>query len=439
MKTTLTMSVTKAICFSTTLSGQSLFGLLFIPLLYLMDAYVFSGIKGLPKKWRFIHKKWFYKTYWTISILVIMGMVFVIYTKALFGFRMPFLACFFFSLTLKICALPFILIDDLRRYIIHNKNKKPNNQNDEIQSIPRSEFLMKAGLFAGSVPLVAIGLTMKSGLYDYQIIRQTLYLPNLPKAFDGMRIAQISDLHAGSLKNKLAVSGGIDLLMREKADIIFFTGDLVNVYFEEVAPLFNILKKIKAPLGVYSCLGNHDYGDYVDWPKEEAKRKNFNGIINGHQQLGWDLIRNSHRRLKVNNEEIGILGVENWGEISRGPQYGRIDLASKNTSELPVRLLLSHDPSYWRPHILPNQTPIDVTFSGHTHGMQLGIRTPDFQFSPVEFMYKEWAGHYQEGKQQLYVNVGLGFLSVAGRVGILPEITIFELKAAQSPLLIKNT
>ena len=439
MRTTLTMSVTKALCFSTTVSGQSLFWLLSIPLLYLMDVYVFSGIKGLPKKWRFVHKKWFYKTYWAISIIVIMGMAFVIYTKALFGFRMPFLAAFFLSLTLKICSLPFILADDLHRNIIRNKNKKSKQQNHEIQSIPRSEFLMKAGLLAGSVPLAAIGLTMKSGLYNYKVIHQTLYLPNLPKAFDGLRIGQISDLHTGSLKNKLAVSGGIDLLMHEKADVIFFTGDLVNTYCEEVSPLFNILKKVKAPLGVYSCLGNHDYGDYVDWPNETAKRKNFDGITQAHRQLGWDLIRNNNRRLKVNGEEIGILGVENWGEISRGPQHGRIDLASKNTDDLPVKLLLSHDPSYWRPHILPNKTPIDVTFSGHTHGMQLGIRTTDFQFSPVEFMYKEWAGHYQENKQQLYVNVGMGFLSVEGRVGILPEITIFELKIGNSPIKVNLT
>jgi predicted MPP superfamily phosphohydrolase len=191
---------------------------------------------------------------------------------------------------------------------------------------------------------------------------------------------------------------------------------------------------VKAPLGVYSCLGNHDYGDYATWTNAAAKQQNLEEVIGAHKILGWDLLMNENRRLKVGGEEIGILGIENWSELSRFPKYGRMDLAVKNTDDLPVKLLLSHDPSHWRAQVLPNYQQIDAMFSGHTHGMQMGVRTEHFQWSPVQYIYNEWAGHYQDGAQQLYVNVGYGFLNFAGRIGILPEITIFELKAGNAPV-----
>jgi predicted MPP superfamily phosphohydrolase len=189
---------------------------------------------------------------------------------------------------------------------------------------------------------------------------------------------------------------------------------------------------------VFSCLGNHDYGDYFEWESPAAKKKNFDEIIAAHKNMGWDLLRNENRRLKIDNEEIGILGIENWGGMSRLPKYGKMDLAVKNTDDLPVKLLLSHDPSHWRAQVLPQYPQIDMVFAGHTHGMQFGIQTPNFQWSPIEYIYSEWAGHYREGKQQIYVNVGYGFYGFDGRVGILPEITIFTLKAATDPSLLKT-
>ena len=195
----------------------------------------------------------------------------------------------------------------------------------------------------------------------------------------------------------------------------------------------DIFSKVKAPLGVYSSLGNHDYGDYGTWPSMADKKKDHEDLIATHKNMGWNLLLNEHRRLKVNGEEIGILGVENWGELTMFPKYGRMDLTTKNTDDLPVKLLLSHDPSHWRGEVLSQYPQIDAMFSGHTHGMQFGVRTDYFQWSPIEYVYKEWAGLYQEGKQQLYVNVGYGFVGLAGRVGILPEITIFTLKAGQDP------
>lgn len=317
-----------------------------------------------------------------------------------------------------------------------NRFRKTTPDEEKIQpgpfAIPRSEFLMKAGLLAGTIPLAALKFNMKSGLYDYHVKRHKLYLPNLPKAFDGIKLGQISDIHSGSFYNEKAVLGGVEMLMKEKADIIFFTGDLVNASSNEMFRYQDIFSKVKAPLGVYSCLGNHDYGNYRDWESPEAKIKDHNDLIACHKNMGWDLLMNSNRRIRVDGEEIGILGVENWGELSRFPKYGRLDRATKNTDDLPVKLLLSHDPSHWRAQVLPNYPQIDAMFSGHTHGMQLGVQTENFQWSPIEYVYSEWAGFYRQGPQQLYVNVGYGFL-FPGRVGILPEITIFELKAGTAP------
>ena len=354
------------------------------------------------------------------------------------GVRSVFLLGFFLMAIGKVMFLPFILIDDVRRLVIRFRNKAKKQEKPARQpgpnDIPRSEFLMKAGLLAGSLPLGGLVYGTINGVYDYQVKHRTLYLPNLPKAFDGIKLGQISDIHSGSFYNKKAVTGGVEMLMKEKPDFIFFTGDLVNSRTSEMNGYQDIFSKVKAPLGVYSSLGNHDYGDYAYWPTEEAWQKNFQDIIDTHKNMGWDLLRNENRRLKVNGEEIGILGVENWGSLSRFPKRGRLDLATKDTQDLPVKLLLSHDPSHWRAQVL-DYPDIDVMFAGHTHGMQFGVQTKYFQWSPIQYIYKEWAGFYREGKQQLYVNVGYGFLGYPGRLGMLPEITIFELKAAADPSL----
>jgi hypothetical protein len=354
------------------------------------------------------------------------------------GVRSVFLLGFFLMAIGKVMFLPFILIDDIRRLIIWFKKKTAKEEKPQRKptpyDIPRSEFLMKAGLLAGSIPLGGIVYGTISGVYDYQVKHRMLYLPNLPKAFDGIRLGQISDIHSGSFYNKKAVTGGVEMLMKEKPDFIFFTGDLVNSRTSEMTGYQDIFSKVKAPLGVYSSLGNHDYGEYAYWPTEQAWNKNFQDLLDTHKNMGWDLLRNENRRLKVNGEEIGILGVENWGSLSRFPKRGRLDLATKNTEDLPVKLLLSHDPSHWRAQVL-DYPDIDVMFAGHTHGMQFGVQTRYFQWSPIQYIYKEWAGLYRQGKQQLYVNVGYGFLGYPGRLGMLPEITIFELKAAADPSL----
>ncbi|MBB2146674.1 metallophosphoesterase [Pedobacter sp. LMG 31464] len=400
----------------------------------LLDFYCYKAIISVFKKWSAKRIRNFTITWWTINILLIIGVFSAIFLNLFLTARAIILVAFFLLTVGKVFMLPFLLIDDLRRFSIKlirlAKTKQPNSQTTKQpidEPISRSSFLVKAGLVAAAVPLSSLSWGIISGAYDYKIKRVKLVLPNLPKAFDGIKLGQISDIHSGSFYNKTAVKGGVEMLLAEKPDFIFFTGDLVNNLTNEVKDYQDIFSKVKAPLGVYSTLGNHDYGDYY-FGKESspAKVKNLQDMITTHKLMGYDLLMNENRRLKVDGEEIGILGIENWG-MGRFPKYGKMELAYKNTEDLPVKLLLSHDPSHWRGEVLEKYQDVDAMFSGHTHGMQFGVRLKEFQWSPVQYIYKEWAGLYREKAQQLYVNVGYGFLGYPGRVGILPEITIFEL------------
>jgi predicted MPP superfamily phosphohydrolase len=419
----------------------------------LVDRYVLQGIHGAFKKWRLLQTKAFAIFYWACSALCVAALLTGGYiTIAGTGVRAACLLITFILLICKFTFIVFIFADDIRRRIVLKMKVTASSIKPEaipesattsttaipatattLDSIPRSEFLLKAGLLAAAVPLAAIKKAMPSGSYDYHVLYRNMYLPNLPKAFDGLRIGQFSDIHSGSFYNKKAVLGGVEMLLKEKTDLIFFTGDLVNSKASEMTDYQDIFAKVKAPLGVLSILGNHDYDDYGDWYSMADKKKNHDNLIATHKNMGWDLLRNENRRLKIDGEEIGLLGIENWSEYSRFPKYGRMDLAVKNTDDLPVKLLLSHDPSHWRAEVLAKYQQIDAMFAGHTHGMQFGLRTEHFQYSPIKYVYNEWAGHYQENKQQLYVNVGFGFVGLTGRVGILPEITIFTLKAGNDP------
>ena len=404
-------------------------------LLLVFDFYCYKAILSVFKNWKPSTKKWFRNAYWAYTILLIIGVFCSVYFKTVLflSLKSIILVAFFLTVVCKFVLLPFLLIDDIRRLIIKVKRLKrkkvtePVKEAIEGEPISRSAFLVKAGLVAAAVPLSSLSWGIISGAYDYQVRRVKLVLPNLPKAFDGITMAQITDIHSGSFYNKTAVKGGVEMLLAEKPDFVFFTGDLVNNLTNEVRDYQDIFSKVKAPLGVYSSLGNHDYGDYhFGRESTPAKVKNLQDMITTHKNMGWDLLMNENRRLKVGGEEIGILGIENWG-MGRFPKYGKMELAHQNTQDLPVKLLLSHDPSHWRGEVLEKYKDIDAMFSGHTHGMQFGVRLKEFQWSPVQYLYKEWAGLYREQQQQLYVNVGYGFLGYPGRVGILPEITIFTL------------
>lgn len=416
---------------------RSYFLFVFCFLVLLLDFYCYKAITSVFKNWSTKVKRSFGILWFTFSILLIIGVFAAIYLNLFLSLRAIILVAFFLSVVAKVCILPFLVIDDIRRLFLsitrrfRKKNVSiphPEAAQPMGEPISRSAFLTKAGLVAAAVPLSSLSWGIISGAYDYHIKRVKLILPNLPKAFDGIKLAQISDIHSGSFYNKTAVKGGVEMLMAEKPDFAFFTGDLVNNLTSEVREYQDIFAKVKAPLGVYSVLGNHDYGDYYFGRESSpAKVKNLQDMIVTHKLMGYDLLMNQNRRIKVDGEEIGVIGIENWG-MGRFPKYGKMELAVQNTDDLPVKLLLSHDPSHWRNEVLQKYNDIDVMFSGHTHGMQFGVRTKEFQWSPVQYIYKEWAGLYAEKQQQLYVNVGYGFLGYPGRVGILPEITIFELK-----------
>ena len=219
------------------------------------------------------------------------------------------------------------------------------------------------------------------------------------------------------------------MLMKEKPDIAFFTGDLVNDKAIEVKDYIDIFNKLKAPLGVHSTLGNHDYGDYVQWASPEAKQRNLEDLKKAHALLGWNLMLDENRAITVDGEQIGLIGIQNWG-AGNFAKYGSLEKAYKGAEEFPVKLLLSHDPSHWQSQVLPDYHDIDIAFAGHTHGMQFGVEIGGLKWSPVQYRYKQWAGLYQEKDQYLYVNRGFGYLGYPGRVGILPEITIMELVKA---------
>jgi predicted MPP superfamily phosphohydrolase len=398
-------------------------------LILLIDFYSYKAIDGVFTNWTYKQRKIFRNLYWGYSILLIIGVFAGIFIGIDIGLRAVTLVAFFITFVTKLCFVIILFIDDIRRFFVWliRKAKPEEKKIASEKPITRSEFLVKAGLGVAAIPLASLSWGIVSGAHDYRVRKQTVYFKNLPKAFDGIKLAQISDIHSGSFYNKKAVLGGVEMLMKEKADFIFFTGDLVNNKATEMRDYQDIFSKVKAPLGVYSTLGNHDYGNYENWPNEAAKQKNLEDLKKVHGLMGWDLLMNENRRLKVDGEEIGILGIENWG-AGRFPKFGKMEEAIKNTDDLPVKLLLSHDPSHWRAEVLEKYPQIDMSFAGHTHGAQFGIESEYLKWSPVQYIYEEWDGLYQEGKQQLYVNVGYGFLGYPGRVGILPEITIFELK-----------
>lgn len=416
--------------------GNRAMALIMISILMLIiDFYIFKASGSFRKTWKEKYQRIFQYAWWGWSALLIVGVFGSIVLNFRLAIRSVMLVAFFITVVSKLVYLPFLFLDDIRRVLVWAKRKIfPAHENltplnePSGEKISRSEFLMKAGIVVAAIPLSSLTWGIVSGGYDYQLVRRKLYLKNLPKAFDGMKLAQISDVHSGSFYDKKAVLGGIEMIMGEKPDMIFFTGDLVNNVASEMKDYQDLFTRLKAPLGVYSTLGNHDYGEYhFGKHPSAAKAKNLQNVIQTHKNMGWDLLMNENRKIRVEGEEIAVLGVENWG-IGRFPKYGRMDLAVRNTDDVPVKLLLSHDPSHWRAQVLKEYPQIDAMFSGHTHGMQFGVKTEDFQWSPVQYVYDEWAGLYKEKDQQLYVNVGYGFLGYPGRVGILPEITIFELK-----------
>ncbi len=336
----------------------------------------------------------------------------------------------------KILVLVVMLVDDLRRLLLWIINlfytggtKAPEVvESTTGRGITRSIFLSRLALILGGSALAGFlyGITNR---YNYHVRRIKLNLAGLPDSFKGLKIVQISDIHSGSFDSHHAVAKGVEKVMAENPDLILFTGDLVNNKADEIEPYMDLFSTLKAPLGVYSTLGNHDYGDYVEWPSKAEKLANLERLKAAHGKMGWKLMMNEHVLLKRGEDSIALIGIENWSAKPQFPKYG--DMAGAydglQMANAPVKILMSHDPSHWDAQVLKDYPDVNLTLSGHTHGMQFGVEIPGFKWSPVKYVYKNWAGLYQQGNQFLYVNRGYGFLGYPGRLGILPEITVFEL------------
>ena len=401
-----------------------------------MDVYSWHAVKVLLKNKQQHITKWMRWGWFSLTFLFILFFACTYYFNYLSDFitlRVYMASAIFIIYLSKLILNLFVLVDDVRRAILWIKGKfntKPVNQEQEptTTKISRSEFLSKAGTLTAGVPLIFLTKGIIKGGYDYRIHRVPLYLKNLPSAFEGLKIIQLSDIHTGSLLDQDAVKKGIDMVKAENADLIFFTGDLVNNETKEAYNYANMFSELRAPMGIFSIYGNHDYGDYVVWPNQEAKKENLAKLAKLHGDMGWHLMRNEHVTLDKGGQRIGLIGVENWGNKGRFQKFGNIDTAQFHMPDVPVKLLLSHDPSHFDDIVSKKHQDIDVTFSGHTHGMQFGIEIGKFKWSPSQYIYPHWAGLYEVNGTRLYVNRGFGFLGYPGRVGILPEITVFELK-----------
>lgn len=398
---------------------------------FVSDIYIFKAIQSqciwiTSNRWRGV----VYSLFWLVSV----AGFFILVSYSSFSIEQKnTIGVFLFALVgAKIVTILLLLVDDIRRGIIatkqlFKKEEKATAQSVEGNTISRSDFIVKTSLALGGLIFGSL-LWGSRNRYNYQIHREKLIFDHLPAAFRGLKIVQISDVHMGSFSDEGAVQRGIDMILNEKPDVIFFTGDLVNNIAAEITPAyFAIFKQLKAPLGVYSILGNHDYGDYFHWDTEKDKVANLNKLKTIQEQLGWKLLLNENVLLQRGDDQIAVIGVENWGKEKRFPRFGDLDLAARGVEHIPFKILLSHDPSHWDAKVLTHPIHFDLTLSGHTHGMQFGIEIPGIKWSPSQWVYKQWAGLYHSHNQYIYVNRGFGFLGYSGRVGILPEITVLEL------------
>ena len=324
----------------------------------------------------------------------------------------------------------FFLVDDVRRGAFWTVGQVASTAGAKFmnteQGIPRSAFLNWLGVGVASSLFFSL-LNGFGNKYKYQLVHKKVAIKNLPAAFRGFKIIHLSDIHSGSLKEIAAVKKGVQIIQNQQPDLVLFTGDLVNDRANEMEPWVPIFSEISAPHGVFSTLGNHDYGDYVKWDSQEAKIQNLEALKKVHANMGWRLLMNENVKIEKAGAVLQLVGIENWGAKARFPKYGKMELAMSGVQpELPI-ILMSHDPSHWDAEVIPKYPQINLTLSGHTHGMQFGLENPYFKWSPVQWVYKQWAGLYQAEEQQLYVNRGFGFLGYPGRVGIMPEITLIEL------------
>jgi predicted MPP superfamily phosphohydrolase len=413
----------------------------FFALLFLGDLYLWNSVKAWINSKKRLIRYVLPALYWSpfVLLLALVGFSMVFTendwnnTFKIYSFGFVFVV--YASKLLPILFLLFADVIRLLRYINMKAAsvKKGHSEKFEGKKISRAKFLQDVGLISGGILFSGLITGMFKWAYEFKIKRHMLNISQLPKSFDGLKIVQISDIHLGSWAGEHQLKDAVNLINGLNPDLVFFTGDLVNYKTDEAFRFENILSKIKSRHGVFATLGNHDYGDYTRWPSVEAKIQNMTDLFDFYKRMGWKLLRNENELIRQGEDSIAVIGVENWGDFSRFPKYGDIAKASLGTENAPVKLLLSHDPTHWEKIISQENPDIDITFAGHTHGFQFGIEIKNIKWSPAKYIYKHWAGLYENTSatakpQFLYVNRGLGNIGYPGRIGILPEITLFELK-----------
>lgn len=413
--------------------------LIFFILIVLVELYFLQALKTIsvdytPQKRKII----FTIAYIFAGINILISSVAMFYPPPEWNNTLRFISSMFLIIFIcKLIGSSFLLIDDivrLFRWIASLFNKAPKEAiEDGAEKISRLKFFSYLAVTFTVIPAVSFLYGMIRGAYKYRVHKVKVSSPNLPEAFEGFKIVQLSDMHCGSFMSTEPLEKAFNIVMGQKPDAIFFTGDLVNNEAIETEMHLETYKMLKAPYGVYSILGNHDYGDYKQWETPEDKIANLDKLKDIQKQSGWRLLMNEHVPIEKDGQKIALLGIENWGGNLRFPRYGKLDNAHAGTEGYPYKILLSHDPSHWDVQVSQEAkyNDIDLTLSGHTHGMQFGIEIPGFiKWSPVKYIYKHWAGLYKQDNQYLYVNRGLGFLGYPGRLGIWPEITVIELSRA---------
>ena len=410
---------------------NSVFWWVLIAFMVILDFYFFQALRTVTQSASSKVRLVVFIVYWTISISALVILLLLPYlnfeNKYFRNTIFAIIAGLFFA---KILACSIFLIDDIRRGVqwVAAKLLFSKTEGEDYQAgekISRSIFLSWTGILLGG-GLFGSLIYGFGNKYNYQLRRLQLAFEKLPASFKGLKIVHISDIHSGSFTDKHAVRKGVEKILNEKPDLILFTGDLVNDRSTEMDHYMDVFSEVKAPMGVYSILGNHDYGDYTQWDSPEEKKANLERLKKVHADLGWRLMLDENTQLEKDGEKIALIGVQNIsGKSFRS--YGNLQKAYEGVDGSHFKILMSHDPSHWDAEVRKSYSDIDLMLSGHTHGFQFGVEIPGFKWSPVQYVYKQWAGHYIEGGQQLYINRGFGFIGYPGRVGILPEITVIEL------------
>jgi len=395
----------------------------FIVFVLFIDFYAFQSVKTITKN------KFIYIIYWLVSVAVIFNVIYSINSigesRGLSQQVMLAFGLLILSFSPKISALIVLFGEDIFRVFKLGFNYFSGNTSTNYFP-DRRAFISKMALGLAAIPFSSVLYGMMRGKYNYQVIKHTLYFKDLPNAFDGYTLTHISDIHSGSFDDEEKISFGIDLINEQASDVILFTGDIVNNTADEMTPWIPYFNKLKAADGKYAVLGNHDYGEYVRWKTLEEKARNFQAIKDIHPKIGFNLLLNDSVYLEKGSEKIALVGVENWG--TRFKKAGDLDLASSKINKEDFKILMSHDPSHWEQEVKTHANNFHLTLSGHTHGMQFGIEIPGIKWSPVQYIYKHWAGVYKELGKYINVNRGFGFLAFPGRIGIWPEITVITLK-----------